>query len=77
VVVISAFSLQVACDLTIAVSMVYYLRTRCTRVKQCVNLQGSISMIVQIIVTLCRTIAATTTLALYSITSGAFSLFVL
>jgi hypothetical protein len=34
-------------------------------------------MIVQIIVTLCRTIAATTTLALYSITSGAFSLFVL
>jgi hypothetical protein len=34
-------------------------------------------MIAQMIVALRRTIAATTTLALYSITSGAFSLFVL
>jgi len=32
-------SLQVICDLTIAASMVYYLYTRCTRVKQYVNLQ--------------------------------------
>jgi len=41
-VVIPTLSLQVACDLTIAASMVYYLYTRCSRVKQCVNLRCGI-----------------------------------
>jgi len=54
VVAIPILALQVACDLTITASMVYYLYTRCTRAKQ--------------------TITATTTLALYSIISGALAL---
>ncbi len=41
-VVIPTLILQVVCDLTITASMVYYLYTRCTRVKQCVNLWGGI-----------------------------------
>jgi len=37
-VAITILSLQVVCDLTITASMVYYLYTQCTRVKQWVNL---------------------------------------
>jgi len=53
---ISVLSIQVACDLTITASMVYYLLTgtQCTARKQ--------------------TIAVTTTLALYFITSGSLTL---
>jgi len=50
---VASLSLQVACDLTITITMVYYLLTRTT---------------------MKRTIAATTTLALYFITSGALTL---
>ena len=41
-VIITTLTLQMVCDLTITASMVYYLYTRCTRVKQCVNLWGRI-----------------------------------
>jgi hypothetical protein len=41
-IVILCLIMQMVCDTTITASMVYYLYTRCTRVKQCVNLWGGI-----------------------------------
>jgi len=70
-----ALSLQVICDLTITASMVYYLHTRCTRVKQCVDLTVWYAIILMTAV-FCRTIAAMTELVYYSLTSGAVALFV-
>lgn len=44
VVVIPILTLQVACDLTITASMVYYLYTRCTRVKQTITATTTLAL---------------------------------
>jgi hypothetical protein len=76
-IVIPGLSIKVICDLIITASMVYYLYTRRSKVRQCVKLPRVVcSHAVLMTTVLRRTIDAITTLALYTITTGALALFV-
>ena len=76
-VVIPTLTLQVVCDLTITASMVYYLYIRRSKVRQCVKSSRVMcGHAVRMTTVLRRTIDAITTLALYTITTGALALFV-
>jgi len=43
-VAIAILSFQVACDLTITITMVYYLRTRCSRVKRTITAMTTLAL---------------------------------
>jgi hypothetical protein len=76
-IVIPGLSVKVIYDLIITASMVYYLYTRRSKVKQCVKLPRVVcSHAVQMTAVLRRTIDAMVMLALYAITTGALALFV-
>ena len=76
-IVIPGLSIKVICDLIITASMVYYLYIRRSKVRQCVKLPRVVcSHAVRMTTVLRRTIDAITTLALYTITTGALALFV-
>ena len=77
-IVIPGLSIKVICDLIITASMVYYLYTRRSRVRQYVKLPRVVCghTVQPMTAVLRRTIDAITTLALYTITTGALALFV-
>ena len=76
-IVIPGLSIKVICDLIITASMVYYLYTRRSKVRQCVKSSRVMcGHAVRMTTVLRRTIDAITTLALYTITTGALALFV-
>src|SRR6266851_2780705 len=76
-IVIPGLSVKVMCDLIITASMVYYLYTRRTRVRQCVKSSRVLcGHAVRMTTVLRRTMDAITTLALYTTTTGALALFV-
>jgi hypothetical protein len=76
-IVIPGLSIKVICDLIITASMVYYLYRRRSKVRQCVKSSRVMyGHAVRMTTVLRRTIDAITTLALYTITTGALALFV-